>query len=357
MGFATPSCFASLSPYLHRHYALVDEIGVGGSGFVLKVRRRIDGEVLALKVIAKDRVPRQNLVRTGSWGFVPHGFDEHEHGGIVVPSEAYALRRLQGHRGVCGYVDLFADELFYYLVMEYHGESSQVAYPERSALPPSPPISPSSAYAPLSLDASEQHAPSSKVCASPPVRAPPPPMVRRASSDLFDWVERQEHFSEAPARYIFHQLANTACDLASVGVLHRDWKDENITTDEKLRVKLVDFGSVVMFDPSGPPPVQNEKRFYGTFTYAAPEVFSNAPYEMLPAEVWSLGVLLHVLLTGENPHRTPEDAVAGRRIATRTVMSPLATDLLNRCLTVDVASRIKLDEIRHHPFLVGQWAI
>jgi len=138
-----------------------------------------------------------------------------------------------------------------------------------------------------------------------------------------------------------------------------------------------------MFDPSGPPPVQNEsasharsssspalepllttllvpllaERFYGTFTYAAPEVFSNAPYEMLPAEVWSLGVLLHVLLTGENPHRTPEDAVAGRRIATRTVMSPLAADLLNRCLTVDVESRIKLDEIRQHPWLVGQWAI
>lgn len=130
--------------------------------------------------------------------------------------------------------------------MEYHGESSsQVAIPEHSALPPTPPISPLSAYAPLSRSASEQRAvaSSSLMRAPPPARPPPPPMVRRSSSDLFDWVERQEHFSEAPARYIFHQLANTACDLASVGVLHRDWKDENITTDEKLTVRRRSFPS------------------------------------------------------------------------------------------------------------------
>jgi len=121
MGFATRSCFASLSPYLHAHYTLVEEIGIGGSGFVLKVRRRghldVDREApLALKVISRDRIPRQNLVRTGSWGFIPHGFEEHELGGVVVPTEAYCLRRLAGHPGVCAFHDLFADETFFYLV-------------------------------------------------------------------------------------------------------------------------------------------------------------------------------------------------------------------------------------------------
>ncbi|BGP51067.1 hypothetical protein JCM10450v2_006993 [Rhodotorula kratochvilovae] len=354
MGFApSPACFASLSPHLHAQYALLEEIGVGGSGFVLKVRRRTDGLVLAAKLVARDRVPRQNLVRTASWGFVPHGFDEHEQGGIVVPAEAYALRRLTGHPGVCGLVDLFADELFYYLIMEYHGASWQTTAVEEQhvSLPPTPPISPLSAYAPLSRTASEEQSLPSPSAAVPP----PPPMMRRSPSDLFDWVERQGHFSEAYARFIFHQLVHTACDLARSGVLHRDWKDENICIDEKLRVKLVDFGSVVMFDPSGPAPVQHEKRFYGTCTYAAPEVFAGVPYAMLPAEVWALGVLLHVLLTGENPFRSPAEAAAGARVETRVSLSPMATDLLDRCLTVDAGARISLEEMRRHPWVSGQW--
>ncbi|GAA6049947.1 hypothetical protein JCM3770_007063 [Rhodotorula araucariae] len=353
MGFApSPACFASLSPHLHAQYALLEEIGVGGSGVVVKVRRRADGLVLAAKLISRDRVPRQNLVRTGRWGFVPKGFDEHGLGGIVVPAEAYALRRLAGHPGVCGFVDLFADELFYYLIMEYHGASWQATVDEpQVSLPPTPPISPLSACTPLSRTASEEHS----LIITPGAVPRPPPMMRRSSSDLFDWVERQRHFSEASARYIFHQLVHTACDLARSGVLHCDWKDENICIDERLRVKLVDFGSAVMFDPSGPAPIQHEKRFYGTCTYASPQVFAGAPYAMLPAEVWALGVLLHVLLFGENPFRSPADATAGARLETRVPLSPLATDLLDRCLMVDVERRITLEEMRSHPWVAGQW--
>lgn len=120
--------------------------------------------------------------------------------------------------------------------MEYHGESSPAVAQEPS-LPPTPPISPLSAYAPLSRTASDVNAVASTSALPVPPPPPPPPMVRRSSSDLFDWVERQQHLTEAPARYIFHQLVHTACDLARVGVLHRDWKDENITIDEKLRVR------------------------------------------------------------------------------------------------------------------------
>ncbi|GJN93110.1 hypothetical protein Rhopal_006155-T1 [Rhodotorula paludigena] len=373
MGFAPlPTCYDTLSPLFHAQYALVEEIGVGGSGFVLKVQRRSNGEFFAAKVIAKDRVSRQTLVRTRSWGSVPPGFELDEQDALVVPAEAYVLRKMR-HPGVCGFIDLFADDRFFYLILEYHGASVQASNPPKPMLPPSPPISPLSACVPLAPTASGEGSalpspalptfagtPASLLpAASPltPTNPPPPPMMRRTSSDLFDWVERQRHFSEGIARYIFYQLVNTACDLAQMGVLHRDWKDENVCIDERLRVKLVDFGSVVIFDPAGPAPIQYEKRFYGTCTYASPEVFGGGAYAMLPAEVWSLGVLLHVLLTGENPFLSPADAIAGKRIQTKVVLSATAQDLLDRCLAVRLDERIQLEDMRHHPWVSGQWAV
>lgn len=40
-----------------------------------------------------------------------------------------------------------------------------------------------------------------------------------------------------------------------------DIKDENIVVDQDLNVKLIDFGSAVMYDNRKPPPYHN--RFYG----------------------------------------------------------------------------------------------
>lgn len=131
MGFAPlPTCYDTLSPLFHAQYALVEEIGVGGSGFVLKVQRRSNGEFFAAKVIAKDRVSRQTLVRTRSWGSVPPGFELDEQDALVVPAEAYVLRKMR-HPGVCGFIDLFADDLFFYLVRSHRfsylpGEADRV---------------------------------------------------------------------------------------------------------------------------------------------------------------------------------------------------------------------------------------
>jgi serine/threonine protein kinase len=75
---------------------------------------------------------------------------------------------------------------------------------------------------------------------------------------------------------------------------------------------------------------------------------------MLPAEVWSLGVLLSSVLTGEHPFLSPTDAAAGRRLPLKVTLSDGARDLMERCLTVDVSRRITLEEMRRHPWLVGK---
>ncbi|GAA5992194.1 hypothetical protein JCM10908_001813 [Rhodotorula pacifica] len=359
MGFASfPTSYETLSPFLHERYLLVEEIGVGGSGFCLKIQRRRDGRIFAAKLIARDRIAKSALIRTSRWGSIPFGFSAEEDGSVVVPVEAWALRRVS-HPNVCGFEELFADATFYYLIMEHHGTSWQTS-PPAITLPPSPPITPPGNY----LDLAPSSAPSSvppSALPSPSLLAPAsftgkaPPLLRRSSSDLFEAVERHRHFSEHLARHIFVQILAAVCDLARTGIIHRDLKDENITlAEDTLQVKLVDFGSCVLFNPQGPPPVQASRRFYGTWTYAAPEVFTGESYAMFPAEIWSLGVLLHVLLTGENPFTCAADARAGRRMHTKVALSPMALELIGRCLAVDSERRISLAELASHPWVTGQ---
>lgn len=157
--------------------------------------------------------------------------------------------------------------------MEHHGTSWR-SDDASSSLPPSPPITPPSRHLPLDSSDIPQ------LALAPPARPAPPPMLRRSSSDLFDCTERHRRFGEVLARFIFCQIVATVCDLARIGIMHRDIKDENVTVEEgswKVRsrassgpraqqltlprcaqVKLVDFGSAVLFNPAGPVPIQNE---------------------------------------------------------------------------------------------------
>jgi serine/threonine protein kinase len=131
-----------------------------------------------------------------------------------------------------------------------------------------------------------------------------------------------------------------------------------------LQVKLIDFGSAVVADPTRPRPTYD--LFYGTTAYAAPEILRREPYLAAPAEAWTLGVLLSFLLTGASPFPSEKDALAGRiRIKPPPPgaevapgphglgLNALALDLMAKCLVVDPSQRADIQEIRSHPWLRG----
>jgi serine/threonine protein kinase len=78
------------------------------------------------------------------------------------------------------------------------------------------------------------------------------------------------------------------------GVAHLDIKPQNILIDKHGRAKLCDFGIAVMGEHSN--------QFKGSIAFLAPEILRRMDYyDPFKADVWSLGVTLHVLATGKLP--------------------------------------------------------
>lgn len=295
-----------LHPRFASSYTLGDELGSGGFGFVVAAKRNIDGLPVAVKFIFKDKVPAHGWVRDPKLG--------------VIPMEAFVLKVVD-HPGVVKFIDLFDDRNFFYLVMELHGTPWQPPAPE--------PVVP----------------------ASQNLR--PAAMQRRTSCDLFECIEQHSRLTEQQARWVFAQVVETVWHLDRIGICHRDIKDENCVVDADFNVKLIDFGSAVITDVRKPQPYFN--RFFGTMTFASPEILQGKPYRAPHAEIWSLGVLLSILLSGQCPFPDPAAAIKGRISKPKGAWSADALNLLLLCLEVDPDRRATIAQIRDHPWVHRAW--
>ena len=107
---------------------------------------------------------------------------------------------------------------------------------------------------------------------------------------------------------------------------------------------MIDFGSALLFDPAQGPPMCD--RFYGTSSSAPPEVLHRLSYDPCSAEIWSLAVLLHILLTGSTPFPNLDAAVRGERMKVEGIqLGPEVDEVLDGCLCVDVEKRWGLDQL------------
>ncbi len=88
------------------------------------------------------------------------------------------------------------------------------------------------------------------------------------------------------------------------GILHRDIKPSNILLDLNAEPKIGDFG---LARPVGST-IEEGEEIFGTPHYTAPEVVSHPHSVDYRADIFSVGVLLHELLTGHLPAEDPRPA-------------------------------------------------
>jgi MAP/microtubule affinity-regulating kinase len=108
-----------------------------------------------------------------------------------------------------------------------------------------------------------------------------------------------KRIQESDARKVFKQLASSIFYLHSNKISHRDIKLDNILINPNLIVKLIDFGFSSQDEKS--------KAFCGTPNYMSPEIVMRKEHLTQPADIWALGVVLYVMVSGVFPFKALAD--------------------------------------------------
>jgi len=163
-------------------------------------------------------------------------------------------------------------------------------------------------------------------------------------------------------RGLFRQLAQCISWMHSERFCHRDLSLENILLTADGLVKVIDFGVCKRYK-SANETFRTKGGFIGKTGYCAPEVYNLKEYDGRKADIWSMGVILFVLLTGAPPYQFPLNSDAGFRIiygggieklltAWKRPVPSNAQDLLTRIFRPE-RQRITSEELMQHPYMIS----
>ena len=220
-------------------------------------------------------------------------------------------------------------------------------------------------------------------------------------------MKRETKLKYHQAQFIAAELILILEHMHSKGVAHRDLKPSNLLLDERLHLKLVDFGTAKFINESdekkenreqlSPPAMQTEATDKSDFTvamtnaseltttprrkgsmvgsedYIAPEIIAG-DYSGAPADLWSLGVILYLLLSGDSPFKGHKEQNTFQNILNIAYQfkdeeenfTAEAKDIIAKLLVKDPQERLQnccsntikpeigcYSKLRGHPFFEG----
>eukprot|EP00918_Siedleckia_nematoides_P015032 GHVU01032605.1.p1 GENE.GHVU01032605.1~~GHVU01032605.1.p1 ORF type:complete len:255 (+),score=58.33 GHVU01032605.1:387-1151(+) len=139
-------------------------------------------------------------------------------------------------------------------------------------------------------------------------------------------------------------------------IVHRDLKPENLLLESKgknAQIKIIDFGLSTHFEGQ-----KKMRDKIGTAYYIAPEVLHGTYDEK--CDVWSVGVILYILLSGCPPFYGSSEYEILKRVETGKYsfnlpqwkkVSEMAKDLIRRMLTYVPSMRITAREALEHEWV------
>ncbi|KAI6192082.1 hypothetical protein M3Y97_00297900 [Aphelenchoides bicaudatus] len=113
--------------------------------------------------------------------------------------------------------------------------------------------------------------------------------------DLLQLIKAKKRIDEVEGRLLFRQLIEGLRYLEMKRIVHRDLKCENLFLDAHYNLKIGDFG-FARYLLSG----EVSNTFCGSKAYVALEIMQSTEYCDNSIDIWSSGVVLYVMITGEN---------------------------------------------------------
>ncbi|XP_065216058.1 serine/threonine-protein kinase SIK3-like isoform X6 [Planococcus citri] len=172
-----------------------------------------------------------------------------------------------------------------------------------------------------------------------------------SGGEIFDYLVNNGPMKEEEACRVFQQIVSAVQYCHSMNIVHRDLKAENLLLDSNNDIKLADFGFSNTFVEGQP-----LSTWCGSPAYAAPELFEGQEYDGPKADIWSLGVVLYVLVSGSLPFdgttlQTLRSRVLSGKFRIPFFMTADCEHLIRHMLVVDAEKRYSLRQIIQHNWM------
>ena len=198
--------------------------------------------------------------------------------------------------------------------------------------------------------------------------------------ELLGVLKRTGTFDLECVRFYGAQILDAVEYMHSRGVIHRDLKPENVLLDEKMHVKITDFGTAKLLpDPRQANPADGNENidrsnimppsqessggdraasFVGTAEYVSPELLTHKS-ACKASDLWAFGCIIYQLLAGRPPFKAANEYLTFQKIVNLEYEFPTgfpdsARDLVERCLVLDPDRRLTAEHIKTHEFFEGQ---
>lgn len=200
------------------------------------------------------------------------------------------------------------------------------------------------------------------------------------NGELLPYINKVGSFQLNVAKFYAAELLLALERMHAQGIIHRDLKPENILLDDKMHLKIADFGTVKILPPGengkecqshpddNSPTSERERQrkmsFVGTAQYVSPELLRHRE-DTRASDLWAFGCIVYQMISGLPPFRAPNDYLMFQKILKLDYDFPEgfpsdAKDLVEKLLVLDYKKRLGVndkgdtyDSIRNHPFFEG----
>ncbi|XP_075432207.1 death-associated protein kinase 2 isoform X3 [Ascaphus truei] len=179
-----------------------------------------------------------------------------------------------------------------------------------------------------------------------------------SGGELFDFLAQKESLSEEEATRFIKQILEGVNYLHARKIAHFDLKPENIMLLDKTlsvpHIKLIDFGLAHTIEDG-----VEFKNIFGTPEFVAPEIVNYEPLG-LAADMWSIGVITYILLSGASPFlgESKQETLANITAVSYEFddeffshTSELAKDFIRGLLVKDTRKRLCIQKALTHPWI------